>query len=140
MRKDMYEFIVDELKAYKMNVAVYESLLIENEICVSAQVISDMPRSSTNKFSSVTENMALNHLPSHKLRLEIMRVENWLRALHDDERYMIESFYINNKTYNTIINGWRIDQSIDFWKRKRISAINKIYNIEKISMEKRQAV
>ena len=139
-QRDRYEFIVDELKGYKMNVAVYESLLIENEICISTQVISDMPRSVTNKFSSVTENMALNHPPSHKLRLEIMRVENWLKALHDDERYMIESFYIHNKTYNSIIAGWRIDQSIDFWKRKRISAINKIYNIEKISMEKRQAV
>jgi hypothetical protein len=140
MQKDLYEFIVCELKAYKMNKAVYESLLIENEIVISAQVISDMPRSNTNKFSSITENQALNHPPSHVLKLEIMRVENWLKALHDDERYMIESFYINNKTYNSIISGWRVEQSIEFWKRKRISAINKIFEIEKCSIEKRMAV
>ena len=91
MQKDLYEFIVCELKAYKMNKAVYESLLIENEIVISAQVISDMPRSVTNKFSSITENQALNHPPSHRLKLEIMRVENWLKALHDEEKYMIEN-------------------------------------------------
>ena len=129
MQKQLYEFIIKELKAYKMNKAVIETLHNECMIGISAQQLSEVPRSITNKFSSMTENQAFGQTPDMELRRDIKRVDIWLECLCDEERYMVENFYIHGRTYNTIINNFRIDHSIDFWRKKRISGLNNICDI-----------
>ena len=129
MQKDLYEFIIKELKAYKMNKAVLETLHNETSLGVSAQQLSQVPRSVTNKFSSMTENQAFAQAPDTEIKRDIKRVEIWLECLKDEERYMIENFYVYDRTYNTIIVRWKMEFSREFWKKTRISGLNRIAEI-----------
>lgn len=137
MKKDVYEFIINELKAYKMNKATLETIKNECLLGISAQQISDMPRNVTNKFSSMTENQAFNMQAYNELEKDIKRVEIWLNCLHDEERHMIEGFYIHDRTYNTIIQQWKTFYSKEFWKKKKVSGLNKIYCLIDCSFNER---
>jgi ArpU family phage transcriptional regulator len=132
LKKDIFGFIVAELEAYKRNRAVYKALLIENNISIPAQVLSDMPRSQTNKFNSSTENQALSNR-LYQLEREISRVENWMTSLNPEEKFVIEKFYMDNQTYPTISNNWRhrggLIYSESFWKNRRRQALCKIYDV-----------
>jgi hypothetical protein len=126
MQKDLYEFIIKELKAYKMNKAVLETLHNETSLGVSAQQLSEVPRSVTNKFSSMTENQAFGQTPDMEIRRDMKRVEIWLELISDEERYMISNFYIEGRTYKTIISNWRAEYTVRYWRRKRIQALQKV--------------
>ena len=126
MQKELYEFIIKELKAYKMNKAVLETLQNETGLGVSAQQLSQVPRSVTNKFSSMTENQAFGQAPDIEIRRDMKRVEIWLELISDEERYMVNNFYIEGRTYKTIIQNWHADFTVRYWRRKRIQALGKI--------------
>lgn len=89
-------------------------------LCIHAPVLSDIPKSVTNKFSSATENAALNYMyyiqPSEleikalkQLIIEktkvlerhmnnILTVENLLICLTDQERFIVEHRFIKGFT------------------------------------------
>ena len=136
MKKELYEFIINELKAYKMNKSILEN--IHNECClgISAQKLSDMPRSVTNKFSSITENQAFNNKAFMELNQDIRRVEIWLYYLNDEERHVIEGLYIHNRSYNTLSNSWKIYYSRDSWSKKKNIALNKIKDLIEMTIQK----
>ena len=71
MQKDLYEFIIKALTDYKMNIVVHSLSKNECMLGISAQHLSEVPRSVTNKFSSMTENQALNPTPIDALKNEI---------------------------------------------------------------------
>lgn len=126
MQKDLYEFIIKSLNDYKMNIVVHALSKNDCMLGISAQHLSEVPRSVTNKFSSMTENQALNPTPIDALKNEIDMVDKWLYLLDDEEKYMIENFYIYSRKYNTIIHNWRTEYHINYWKKKRIDGLNKI--------------
>jgi len=54
MFKDLELFIIQEIKDYKENREILVQLSLEEEnVSISASLISDMPRSITNKFYSI---------------------------------------------------------------------------------------
>ena len=138
MKKDVYEFIISELRKYKFSKASLNVLDNDDNLGVSAQRLSQVPPSVTNKFSSTTENQAFNRDSYFELTNDTRRVENWLNSLHDEERFMLENFYIHNRTYNTIINNWKMYYSRHFWKKRRVSALDKIYVLVELESQKKR--
>lgn len=132
INRKIIDYIICELKAYKRNNAIYQSI-VNDCVGLSACVISDIPRTVTNKFSSTTENNALYNKDAVSLEREIKRIDIWLNCLDDEERFVVENIYINNRSYNTVIGRWHKEHNIIYserrWKNKRRSAIKKIYEI-----------
>lgn len=131
--KALIEFIVKELKEYKLNKATYELILNENGIAITAQTLSEVPRSVTNKFSSMTENQAFNNKDASELFKDFKRVDIWLNTLDDEERFAVENFYIKNRGYNIISHLWSKETGViytnKYWKRKNKKALCKICNM-----------
>lgn len=132
MTKELINFVIDELKNYKLNKAIFNSIILENNIEISAITISDIYYSKTNKFNSITENLALNN-KLEQLEREIKRVENWLNILNEKELFIIKNFYIENKSYNIISHNWLIHYkyyySIQSLKKLRKNSLFKICNV-----------
>lgn len=104
-----------QLKLHGANDIETADMVIEG-LSMSASVITDMPKSVTNKFSSVTENAAMNYLrylkaspleikainamltekaeQIHRYNKQIRLIDNILLCLTDTERFVIESVYI----------------------------------------------
>lgn len=131
--KTIEEVVIQELTEYKLNKATYELMQNDSGISISAQVIPEVPRSVTNKFTSATENQAFNRKDSDELERDIKRVDIWLTYLEDEEEFAIRNFYIHNKSYNTISFRWHrqggLIYSSIFWKRKRKEALHKIIDL-----------
>lgn len=129
---DIIGYIIGELKAYKRNKAIYQTILLQAP-SIQAQVLSDIPRSVTNKFSSSTENQALFNQDHAQLEKEIKQVEIWLGYLQEEERFVIEQFFMENRSYATISHRWSQKGypifSGKFWKRKSKIALSKIASI-----------
>ena len=123
--------IEEMLEKYKSNRSQLELLECkmqrkENEIqlldpsYISAVQYSDMPKSKTNKFSSVVENTVIetelnkeeaNRLKGElwdmasehfDLKLKVKEVNALLEGLTEEERFVIEQFYINDVTWRIV--------------------------------------
>jgi hypothetical protein len=127
--KELINYIILEISSYKLYKALLEQTRLE-DVGVDAQKYYETPRSITNRFFSVTENLALYKRDEMSLIRSIKQVDNWLQMLDDDERHVTYNFYVNNRTYNTIANIWnsehKVYYSLGHWKKKRKAAINKI--------------
>jgi ArpU family phage transcriptional regulator len=132
MRKDAIIYVEGELKAYKRNKSIYQGMLLENNISISAQFLSDMPKSVTNKFSSMTENQALSNR-LYELEKDIRRVDSWIEHLLDEERFVVNNHYMENRSYNVIAHRWNTLgnplYSAEYWKIKRKKALHSICQI-----------
>lgn len=97
------------LEINKTNLDALERETIE-ELCLSANVIKDMPISVTNKFNSKTENAVCNKdklINIHKKTIKqqeymIKLVESLLKGLSSDELKMIELKYFEGKYWKEI--------------------------------------
>jgi ArpU family phage transcriptional regulator len=136
MEKEVISYVETELMAYKKNKSIYSGMALENNISISAQFLSDMPRSVTNRFHSVTENQALaNRL--YDLEKDIRRVDGWLEHLLEEERFVINNHYMEKRSYNVIAHKWNTlgnpIYSPMYWKTKRKNALHSICQIFKNS-------
>lgn len=129
-KKEILTFIENELKNYKKNISVLNSIILENDIELPSTALKEVYYSRTNKFSSITENMALNN-KLEELEKEIKRVENWLNRLNERESFVIKNIYLENKSYNSIAQNWHLANnyylSITTLKRIKNTALDKIY-------------
>jgi ArpU family phage transcriptional regulator len=126
------EFVEKELAGYRKNKSIYESIKNENNISLSASMISDIPKTITNKFSSMTENQAIiNRLGD--LEKEIRRVDIWINSLQDEEKFVVTNIYLEGKSYHVLANKWNLSGnpyfSVSYWKKKRKYAIKYICEI-----------
>jgi hypothetical protein len=126
------EEIVETLKSYKRLIAIRDSLINNYDGVLQAQVLSDMPKG--NSTHSQVES-ASNKLESEikELEKEITRVSIWLNSLNEEERFIIEQIYIEERFINMASNKWcsmgREYHSITYWKDRKRQAINKIVDI-----------
>lgn len=131
LRQDLLDFIVQQLREYKINKEIIEHLQNE-DISIEAVALSEMPKSVTNKFHSVTENIALWKREEAEVSKSIKRVESWLRLLNYIEEYVVFNFYIEEWTYNKIVEEWKRKEGIyysdRFWKFKKKDALKKIHD------------
>jgi exo-beta-1,3-glucanase (GH17 family) len=126
------EQIVETLKNYKRVVAIYESLQNEYEGVIQAQVISDMPKAH-GVHSQVESAYTKLEYELKELQKEIKRVQIWLNYLTEEERFIVEQIYIEERYYAIAGNKWcgmgREYHSESYWKRKKKDGIRKIYGI-----------
>jgi hypothetical protein len=101
------ELIIDLLENYARYKAILEQLRLENDVSIPACIIRDTPRSVTNKFYSVTENLAIWKPEQEELRKNICLVDNWLGSLSFMHRFIMQRFYIERYTYRMLTEDWR---------------------------------
>lgn len=151
--------IEQKLREYKSNLSKLrliecEETRLQNELqlvepsYISGTAYSDMPKSQTNKFSSITENGAieLEQAKTTKVQLktdltllrwdkrEYQRNVDYVSALLDglttEERFVIESFYFDKLTWPMIADRYRkefgVYKSIRPLKYKRDDALKKL--------------
>jgi hypothetical protein len=120
--KSDYEICLKELMRLEQQLILHEKGKVESKdeiiegLCNHAPILSAIPKSITNKFSSMTEDAVMNYRyylqPSlleitainetikQKSRLlmqyhqQIELVEDLLSALNDQERFIVETIYI----------------------------------------------
>ena len=118
---------------------------------LSGQAISDVPRSNTNKVSDTTYNTVagynreLNHINKEdrtylenkieqckkevdKLNKAIVRVDNMLQQLSNEEEFIIKSYYMRRAKWDYVANEYYEE----FQKPK---SINQLLNIRDNAME-----
>lgn len=118
---------------------------------LSGQAISDMPRSNTNKVSDTTYNTLvgynreLNHINKEnrtylenkieqckkeieKLNKVIVRVNNMLQQLSNEEEFIIKSYYMRRAKWDYVANEYYEE----FQKPK---SINQLLNIRDNAMK-----
>ena len=118
---------------------------------LSGQAISDIPRSNTNKVSDTTYNTVagyskeLNHINKEdrtylenkieqckkevdKLNKLIVRVNNMLQQLSNEEEFIIKSYYMRRAKWDYVANEYYEE----FQKPK---SINQLLNIRDNAME-----
>ena len=127
---------------------------LEGEV-MKAPVLSDIPKSVTNKFSSSTENTALNYNTVYEnkvdvlqlkidkanmerqiapLRREVETVERLLISLNDKEKFVVEMRYIrdysNNETVMRFASkfGYGSKGTIENIEKEALAKMEKIYN------------
>lgn len=135
---DMITYIIDELKSYKR----YKALLKQSElecVCIPAQVLKETPRSTTNKFSSMTENSAIYGTVEQRTLIDkIAMIDNWLEYLPPPESHVLEYLYVQNmisstNVYRQVNDGWfdKYDTyySDSYWKGVRKKALSKLVNL-----------
>ena len=124
--------IISTLKDYKRLIAIHESLLNDYEGVLHAQVLTDMPRA--HGVHSATES-AMNKLGHevNEIKKEIKRVQIWLNYLNEEERFVIEHIYFEERFINHIINKWcnlgKEYHGSTYWKNKHRDAIRKITHL-----------
>lgn len=138
----------------KLHLIECEMQRIENDIqlidpsYISAVSYSDMPKSRTNKFSSVVENSVLetekNREEADRLKAELWQmakdriilqckteyVQALLEGLTEEERFVVEQFYINDVTWRIVAERYRKEFGIYIsrtpLKNKRDNAFEKM--------------
>ena len=126
------EEVIETLRNYKRVIAIRNSLLNNYEGVLQAQQITDMPR--TNGVHSQVESAGnkLQH-EIRELEREITKVSIWLDYLTEEERFIIEQTYIEERYINMASNKWcsmgKEYHSQTYWKDKKRQAINKIVDI-----------
>jgi hypothetical protein len=99
--------LIELLKSYKSNLYILKrnklnkNELIE-EICLSSPILSDIPKSITNKFNSKTENAVLRideeiHSGNEAIKniaLDVINVDWLLETLSIEQRLIMECKYI----------------------------------------------
>jgi hypothetical protein len=129
------------LALYK-NEYLYSRATIE-EICLAAPVISDIPKSVTNKFSSVTENAAIEYPERIKELCKMINSISWeiadtsdlMKFLPEDEKFIVELKYLDDRenTWKEIIEKYDkkfdISISLETVKRKKNLALEKIHDM-----------
>ena len=129
MSIELINIIENELKFYKKYIAILAELEIDG---VQAQRLSHMPRCVTNKFNSLTENMALLNQDKDVIKRSIARVQNWLDYLNWIERFVIKGFYIEQYTYTKIAREWDKAEGYyitkDHWQKIKKQSLKKIAN------------
>ncbi len=124
--------VINTLRDYKRLIAIHESLINDYEGVLQAQTISDMP--TGNSLSNPTEKAILKlDRGLEELKREIRRVQIWLNYLSEEERFIVEQIYIEERFINIASNKWcsmgREYHSNWYWKSKKKDAINKIIEI-----------
>ena len=129
--------VISTLKNYKRLIAIRDSLLNDYEGVIQAQKLTDMPRG--NGVHSQVESAAnkLNY-EIKELEREITRVSIWLEYLNEEERFIIEQIYIEERFISLASNKWcnlgKEYHGNSYWKNKHRLAIKKIINLnERIS-------
>ena len=123
------EEVISTLKDYKRMVAIHEGLLNDYDGILQAQVLSDMPKG--NGIHSQTETAMLKlEYEIKELKKEIKRVQIWLNYLNEEERFVVEQIYFEDRFINHIINKWcnmgKEYHGSTYWKNKNREAIRKI--------------
>lgn len=123
---------------------------------LSGQVISDIPRSNTNKISNTTYNTVVNYNKEifhvnkedrkslenkiekcdkeiERLRKVIARVENIIEPLSKEEKFVIEAFYMYKAKWDYISDEYyekfRKPKSIKQLQTYRDTALERMLNI-----------
>jgi 5'-deoxynucleotidase YfbR-like HD superfamily hydrolase len=129
--------VEEKLKNHKDNIARLQLNLLgmENlereiieELCLPACVITDMPRSITNKFSSKTENAAMikeilmEHQKSELMRQskEICKIETVLKTLSKLDMCLVNLRYFEKCTWGLTAKLWAESAGIDYISRETL--------------------
>ena len=125
--------VIETLKGYKRLIAIHESLLNDYEGVLQAQVITDMPRA--NGVHSQTESAMLKlDREMKEIKKDIKRVNIWLNYLNEEERFVVEQIYFEERFINHIINKWcnmgKEYHGSTYWKNKHREAIRKITQLK----------
>ena len=126
------EEVIETLRNYKRVIAIRNSLLNNYEGVLQAQQITDMPRQSGVHSQVESAGNKLQH-EIRELEREITKVSIWLDYLNEEERFIVEQIYIEERFINLASNKWcsmgREYHSNWYWKKKKKEAINKIIEI-----------
>lgn len=121
-------------------------------LCMNASVISDMPKSITNKFHSKTETAAMNYREEYihsndfdvieikgnieQIKkdieqdiIEVERVEAMLTSLNYQERFIVEQYYIHGLK-------WPYVENFYYEKFKEHRHINRLMEIRDSALQK----
>lgn len=107
------------LRNHKENIALYNALLLELEhldeetiegLCIPAVVLTDMPRSVTNRINNPTANVTIHYMEQTKVirqtllsvGKQIDMVENALKALRNRQLWLIKARYFENLSWTEI--------------------------------------
>jgi ArpU family phage transcriptional regulator len=133
------KIIIEMLENYNRHKIVLEELEREGIIGISAQVLSETPRSVTNKFHSITETLALWSPEKDELMRSIAIVDTWLNNIPYLYKFILTQIYIQRNSYYIISSIWKkehdVIQSDRFWKYKRKEAISYIADAYKKSSD-----
>lgn len=97
------------VQMYLLNLDDINEEILES-MCLPISVMSDMPKSVTNRINSITENVALNYNQNlteatkeiHKLNRDIEKVEIALKRLKDIDRFLINKKWIEDLSWNEV--------------------------------------
>lgn len=121
-------------------------------LSLSSPEISDIPKGKTNKINNTTENIALTYREkmiytnkadkiklmnenvaynktAEPLRELVGRVERMLRALNNEEKLIIKTYYMYEPKWNYVVNTY-------FATYKETRTINQLKNIRDTALEK----
>jgi hypothetical protein len=136
-KESIGQVIISLLKLHKKNIALYQSLLnnFDDEVSIKAQSLTNMPKGSSG-FNSVVENHVVknkklqNDTELKDLYKQIKKVNIWLDYLTDEQKFVVEQIYFEERTYSIISHRWGSRgnpiYSSGYWKTKRREAIKKI--------------
>lgn len=154
--KSDYEQLCSDLLKYQAQLILHEKGKIESMeevvlgLSLQASVITDIPKSETNKFSSVTENTTINYLyylcPSpmeikaikrtigekarvlNHLNNNIRQVERLVAGLNDKEQFIARSIYFGGYNrpqtlhmFNKQFPECLVDDKSTIWKYEQIA-------------------
>ncbi len=121
-------------------------------LSLSSPIISDTPKGKTNKISNTTENIALSYREkmiytnkadkiklmnenvaynktAEPLREAVGRVERMLRALNNEEKLIIKTYYMYEPKWNYVANTY-------FKIYTETRTINQLKNVRDAALEK----
>jgi hypothetical protein len=137
-KKELKKMTIEEvLYNYKNWIAKKNYLEIEltninetiEEICIPATILSDMPRTITNKITSKVENAVekiekLNineiQIKIKKINKQIQKIENALNFLAPLEKIIIIERYVNLKSWDYVAKQYAIEANFDWISIKTI--------------------
>lgn len=124
--------VINTLKQYKRLIAIRDSLLNNYEGVLQAQKLTDMPRGSGTS-NQVESKINQFQCEIKEIEREITRVSIWLNSLNEEERFIIEQIYIEERFVNMASNKWcsmgKEYHSRSYWNDRKRQAINKIVDI-----------
>lgn len=120
-------------------------------IQLAGKAISDMPKSNTNKISDITYNTAIRYkkeigyinkddrdflerkieqckAEKNKLDKAVVRVNNMLQQLSNEEEFIIKSYYMRRAKWDYVANEY-------YEKFQKPKSINQLLNIRDNAME-----
>lgn len=124
--------VINTLKEYKRMVAIRDSMLNNYDVVLQAQKLTDMPRGS-GVSNQVESKINQYQAEIKEIEREITRVSIWLNSLNEEERFIIEQIYIEERFINIASNKWcsmgKEYHSRSYWNDRKRQAINKIVDI-----------